>query len=49
LDAVSALSEDRERLWGQVSDADFLTRDEKRELAGFGPDTERPQRTPSTI
>ena len=35
LDRVTALSEDRERLWKQVSDADFLTRGEKRELLGF--------------
>jgi HK97 family phage portal protein len=36
LDAVSALSEDRERLWAQVSAADFLTLEEKRAMAGFG-------------
>lgn len=35
LDRITALSEDRERLWKQVSDADFLTRSEKRELLGF--------------
>jgi len=35
LDRVPALSEDREKLWRQVSDADFLTRDEKRSLLGF--------------
>jgi len=35
LDLVPALSEDRERLWKQVSDADFLTPQEKRELLGF--------------
>jgi len=39
LDLVPALSEDRERLWKQVSDADFLTRDEKRQLLGFAPET----------
>ncbi|MEO1649069.1 MAG: phage portal protein [Pseudomonadota bacterium] len=39
LDRVPALSEDRERLWKQVSDADFLTRNEKRQLLGFAPDT----------
>jgi HK97 family phage portal protein len=38
LDRVTALSEDRERLWSQVSDADFLTRAEKRQMLGFGPD-----------
>ena len=35
LDRITALSEDRERLWKQVSDADFLTRTEKRELLGL--------------
>ena len=35
LDQVSALSEDRERLWAQVGAAGFLTVDEKRELVGF--------------
>ncbi|HEX8528183.1 phage portal protein [Allosphingosinicella sp.] len=34
-DQISALSEDRERLWTQVSAADFLTRQEKREMLGF--------------
>jgi HK97 family phage portal protein len=34
-DAIGALAEDRERLWVQLSAADFLTLDEKRELAGF--------------
>jgi HK97 family phage portal protein len=38
LDLIPALSEDRERLWSQVSDADFLTRAEKRELLGFEPE-----------
>jgi HK97 family phage portal protein len=42
LDLVPALSEDRERLWSQVSDADFLTRAEKRELLGFGPEENAP-------
>jgi HK97 family phage portal protein len=37
LDQVSALSEDRERLWAQVSAADFLTLNEKRALVGFQP------------
>lgn len=41
LDQITALSEDRERLWKQVSDADFLTRNEKRELLGFAPDEEK--------
>ncbi|HEY0446174.1 MAG TPA: phage portal protein [Allosphingosinicella sp.] len=35
LDQVTALSEDRERLWAQVSAADFLSDDEKREMLGF--------------
>ncbi|MGY6638420.1 MAG: phage portal protein [Erythrobacter sp.] len=42
LDLVPALSEDRERLWSQVSDADFLTRAEKRELLGFDPEENAP-------
>ena len=36
-DRVSALSEDRERLWAQVSAADFLTLNEKREAVGRAP------------
>lgn len=35
LDRVPALSEDRERLWSQVSGADFLSRAEKRQMLGF--------------
>lgn len=35
LDQVTALSEDRERLWKQVSDADFITRAEKRRMLGL--------------
>ncbi|HEU0134060.1 MAG TPA: phage portal protein [Allosphingosinicella sp.] len=35
VDQVTALAEDRERLWAQVSSADFLSREEKRELLGF--------------
>lgn len=38
LDLVPALSEDRERLWKQVSEADFLTREEKRQLLGLPAD-----------
>jgi HK97 family phage portal protein len=34
LDQVGALSEDRERLWAQISAADFLTPDEKRAALG---------------
>jgi HK97 family phage portal protein len=37
LDRISALAEERERLWRQVIAADFLTREEKREMLGFGP------------
>lgn len=37
LDQVTALSEDRERLWAQVSAAPFLSDAEKREMLGFGP------------
>lgn len=35
LDQLPALSEDRERLWAQVSGADFLSPDEKRALVGM--------------
>jgi phage portal protein BeeE len=35
VDQVAALSEDRERLWAQVSAADFLTPDEKRSIVGI--------------
>jgi HK97 family phage portal protein len=34
LDQVAALSEDRERLWAQVSAADFLSPEEKRAMLG---------------
>ncbi|WP_221795020.1 phage portal protein [Aquisediminimonas sediminicola] len=34
-DMIPALSEDRERLWAQVTAADFLTDREKREMLGF--------------
>lgn len=37
LDRVPALSEDREKLWSQVSEADFLTDDEKRAMLGLPP------------
>lgn len=36
LDRVPALAEDRERLWAQVSAADFLSGEEKRALLGLG-------------
>jgi len=35
VDQISALAEDRERLWRQVSAADFLSDSEKREMLGF--------------
>ncbi len=35
LDQVSALSEDRERLWSQISSANFLSDDEKRAMLGL--------------
>lgn len=37
LDAIPALADDRERLWAQVSAADFLTLDEKRAAVGLAP------------
>lgn len=37
VDQVTALSEDRERLWAQVTAADFLSADEKREMLGYSP------------
>jgi HK97 family phage portal protein len=37
LDRIPALAEDRERLWNQVSAADFLTTEEKRALLGVTP------------
>jgi HK97 family phage portal protein len=39
LDQITALSEDRERLWAQVTAADFLTADEKRAAIGIAPIT----------
>lgn len=42
LDRVPALSEDRERLWSQVSDADFLSRAEKRQMLGLPPEETTP-------
>ncbi|MBX9796010.1 phage portal protein, partial [Sphingomonas sp.] len=39
IDRVTALAEDRERLWAQVRDADFLDREEKRAMLGIGPGT----------
>ncbi|RZA13034.1 MAG: phage portal protein, partial [Lysobacteraceae bacterium] len=37
LDRIPALSEDRERLWKQVTEADFLSDAEKRALLGLPP------------
>ena len=37
LDRITALSEDRERLWNQVSNADFLEPAEKRVMLGLPP------------
>ena len=37
VDQVTALAEDRERLWAQVNAAGFLSDGEKREMLGFGP------------
>lgn len=37
LDRVPALAEDREKLWRQVSEADFLSADEKRAMLGLAP------------
>jgi HK97 family phage portal protein len=45
-DQIAALSEDRERLWAQVTAADFLSDDEKRAMLGIAPaaiDEEKPQ------
>lgn len=36
LDAIEALSSERETLWRRVSDADFLSEDEKRTAVGYG-------------
>ncbi|MGQ0660439.1 phage portal protein [Sphingosinicella sp.] len=37
VDQVTALAEDRERLWRQVRAAEFLSEEEKREMLGSGP------------
>lgn len=37
LDGIPALAEDREKLWARVTDADFLSDDEKRSLLGLPP------------
>jgi len=43
LDQIPAFSEDRERLWLRLSDADFLTDAEKREAVGLPRDPEENQ------
>jgi HK97 family phage portal protein len=43
LDQIPALSEDRERLWAQVTAADFLSNDEKRAMLGIAPAPETTQ------
>ena len=45
LDQIPALAEDRERLWSQVSDADFLSSAEKRAILGLP--SEEPSQTES--
>lgn len=35
LDRVTALVEDRERLWRMVAAADFITAEEKRQMVGW--------------
>lgn len=42
LDRVPALAEDRERLWAQLTAADFLSPDEKRQLLGLTPTPQEP-------
>ena len=37
LDAVPALSEERETLWARLDAASFLSEAEKREMAGLSP------------
>lgn len=43
LDRIPALSEDRERLWKQVTEADFLSDAEKRALLGLPPRPDQPE------
>ena len=43
LDQVTALSEDRERLWSQVTAADFLSNGEKRAMLGLEPEGLEPE------
>jgi HK97 family phage portal protein len=39
LDAIEALSTEREALWARINAATFLTADEKRAAVGYGPET----------
>ncbi|MGD9669992.1 MAG: phage portal protein [Hyphomicrobiaceae bacterium] len=41
LDAIEALSSERDQLWARLEKASFLTDDEKRAAAGYGPMPER--------
>lgn len=41
LDAIEALSSERDQLWARLEKASFLSRDEKRAAAGYGPIPER--------
>jgi phage portal protein BeeE len=43
LDQVPALAEDREKLWSQVTGADFLSPPEKRALLGLPPGLPEPE------
>ncbi len=43
LDRVPALSEDRERLWAQIGDAEFLSAAEKRAMLGLSPAPAQPE------
>jgi phage portal protein BeeE len=36
IDAIEALTAEREALWRRVNEADFLTPDEKRQAVGYG-------------
>ncbi len=40
-DAVDALAIERESVWDRLNAASFLTTDEKRAAAGYGPASER--------
>jgi HK97 family phage portal protein len=42
LDAIEALSMEREALWSRINAASFLTPDEKRAAVGYGPQTSQP-------